>query len=539
MRINGRRITLPSRMADAQHESGAITDTMIPEVIQRLMHHGVHRPRAEALCEIDLESGRDRAMTYGQLCRSVSELSGLLRSELPPGAVMILSYENELEIAVGILGALAAGATVFPVHPNLSETELRGAAERSGACAVSGTEYATNVLNLGRALTIDVRAIVRQTLHTSMDDEARAVSESVRRLSEAYGSSTGGPDLLLQSSGTTETPRIVRRKCEALDAVARGVARSIGLTEEDRVWGHVPICHSYGVENVLLAPIFAGSAVYLSRRIEPRALLRELDARGISVFPSVPSVFEMLVHAAMDGQRLHSLRCAYSAGAHLPPVVADSFERRLGVHLGQLYGMTEIGSVTFNDPGSPAYDPASVGLPMDGVRVRIVDPDTRDISRPLPPGCDGEVAVSAPSMLTGYVLDHDRPCEAPKDVVLGFFLTGDQGHLDEAGRLTITGRLKLVVDIGGLKVNLLEVEAALRDHSGVQDCAVVPVFVSETMSRLKAFVVPAVAECPPSFDELRRHLRSNLSAHKVPRMFELRSSLPRSATGKVLRRQLH
>jgi acyl-CoA synthetase (AMP-forming)/AMP-acid ligase II len=95
--------------------------------------------------------------------------------------------------------------------------------------------------------------------------------------------------------------------------------------------------------------------------------------------------------------------------------------------------------------------------------------------------------------------------------------------------------LKLVIDVGGLKVNLLEVEAILRDHPDVQDCVVVPIPVSETVSRLKALVVPAAPQSPPSFDALRRHLRSKLSPHKVPRLFELRTSLPRSPAGKILR----
>jgi long-chain acyl-CoA synthetase len=200
--------------------------------------------------------------------------------------------------------------------------------------------------------------------------------------------------------------------------------------------------------------------------------------------------------------------------------------------------MTEIGSVTFNDPSLPGFNPSSVGLPMEGVRIRIIDQDTRDVTRSLPPGSDGEIAISAPSMLAGYVQDPHRPCDSPPEMSGGFFLTGDQGHLDQFGRLTITGRLKLVIDIGGLKVNLLEVEALLRDHPDVQDCVVVPIPISETISRLKALVIPMAPDSPPSFDALRKHLRSKLSPYKVPRVFELRTTLPRSPGGKVLRYRL-
>ncbi len=511
---------------------------MTLELIQRLAHFGTVRPAAEALRQVDPEGGCDRLMTYGQLCCAVGELAERLRSEFPRGAVVILSHPNELEFAVGFLATLAAGATAFPVHPNLSEKELRVAADCSGAIAVSGTPQAVQVLNRCDIHRIDTHAVVSRTL-SALTGDASALSESAHQLSEPDSNLCDGPNLLLQSSGTTGYPKIARRERASLDAVARGVARSLGLCSEDRVLGLVPACHSYGVENVLLAPVYAGASVHLCTGLEPHALLQHLDARGITVFPGVPSIFEMLALATDGENKLRSLRCAYSAGAPLPLTVSDVFAQRLGVRLGQLFGMTEIGSVTFNDPSRPGYDPSSVGLPMEGVRIRIVNRGTRDLAHPLPPGRDGEVAISAPSMLAGYVHGPHRPCEPPEEMVDGFFLTGDQGHLDEVGRLTITGRLKLVVDIGGLKVNLLEVEAVLRDHPRVQDCAVVPMAVSETVSRLKAFVVPTAAECPPSFDELRQHLRSNLSAHKVPRVFELRASLPRSATGKVLRYRLY
>jgi acyl-CoA synthetase (AMP-forming)/AMP-acid ligase II len=195
---------------------------------------------------------------------------------------------------------------------------------------------------------------------------------------------------------------------------------------------------------------------------------------------------------------------------------------------------------------------------MNGVRIRIVDSAVQGIDQELPSGVEGEVAVSAPSMLEGYVrtpsdpspvrhadgaiaggTDDNVPLLETTDVRRnGYLLTGDLGRLDRKGRLTITGRTKLIVDVGGLKVNLLEVEAVLNEHPAVKACAVNAVPVSETVSRLKAFVVPACAELRPGREELRAFLRLRLSAHKVPRTFEIRDSLPRSATGKLLRHLL-
>jgi acyl-CoA synthetase (AMP-forming)/AMP-acid ligase II len=352
---------------------------------------------------------------------------------------------------------------------------------------------------------------------------------------------TGG--LLLLSSGTTGRPKIVSRDARSLDAVSGAMAGAIGFAESDHVLACVPLCHSYGLEHGLLAPTWAGSCVHLARGFDPRVASRELAESAISIFPGVPFMFEMLAeHGERNGSgrgalSFPALRRAYSAGGPLPTAVADAFRGRFGVTVAQLYGATEIGSVTFADPDLPGFDPASVGRPMGGVDVRIVPPDSRrpdarDLARPLPPGQEGHVAVAAASMLDGYL------GEAAAPTVDGYFLTGDLGRLDASGNLTITGRLKLLINVGGLKVNPLEVEEVIAQHPGVAACVVVPVRVSETVSRLKAVVVAAGPESdagPVTADSLRQFARARLAGYKVPRAFEVRDHLPQSPTGKVLR----
>ena len=137
-------------------------------------------------------------------------------------------------------------------------------------------------------------------------------------------------------------------------------------------------------------------------------------------------------------------------------------------------------------------------------------------------------------MMSGYF-----PGDAQDNIVDGHFLTGDLGRLDELGRLMITGRIKLLIDIGGLKVNPVEVEEVLAQHPDVAACVVLPVRVSETVSRLKAIVTPRRTDgARPDPESLRRFARGRLTPHKVPRLFEVRSFLPRSLTGKILRNQV-
>jgi long-chain acyl-CoA synthetase len=337
--------------------------------------------------------------------------------------------------------------------------------------------------------------------------------------------------MLLQSSGTTGGPKIVRRAGVALDAVASNVMQATQLTCVDRVLAMVPMCHSYGVENVLLAPVLAGAEIVAVEGIERPSVSGVLESAQITVFPGFPFVFQMLLEE-VQGQFGHVLRLAYSAGSVLPEEFIEALAQRAGIQVGQLYGTTEIGSVTFNDPADGCSADHGVGLPMPGVDIRILDVEQPSVEAPLQQGQEGHVAVRAPSMLECYV---DSDVQA---LDKGFFLTGDLGRMDPLGNLFVTGRLKLQIDVGGAKVNPLEVEAVLRQADGVHDCVVVSMPVNATLNRLRALVELDAASARPTPAMLRSHVRSRLAAYKVPRIIEFCDHLPRSPMGKILRQEI-
>lgn len=318
-------------------------------------------------------------------------------------------------------------------------------------------------------------------------------------------------DLLLLTSGSTGTQKIVRRSAASLDSVAANMVETIGFRPGDHVLAAIPLAHSYGIEHGLLAPLWAGATVHLFDGLNIDAIAATQDS--FDIFPAVPSMLERLADTGTRLDRLKNLRTVYSAGAPLPDAVRERFVSRFGVPVGQLYGSTEVGTVTYR--AGDARAGSDVGWPMRGVSIRSLD--------------TGEITIQSPSMFGGYV-------DEPADLIDGHFLTGDLGRLTDDGALELTGRNKLLIDVGGLKVNPLEVEAALASHAGVGECVVVPLPQSETVERLRAIVVARDPDSPPTVESLRAHVRSLLAAHKVPRMIEIRSSpLPRSATGKVLR----
>lgn len=483
----------------------------------------------------------ERSLGYGELAGAVDALAARLAGELPAGAVLMLVLPNCVEYIVAYLAALAAGAAVFPLHPELTETELRKAAGEARARKILGLASAVRaVAPLGvEGISLDAAADALREGAAGFLGSAPALDISGERPARERGDrgEANGPparrgSLMLQSSGTTGPPKIVHREGPSLDAVAANVAESVGLGPGDRVLAAIPLYHSYGVENGLMAPLLAGACAHVCRGFDPSVSIRQLREEGVTVFPGVPFMFEVLSQVG-EGQGLFpALRRAYSAGAPLPRSVSDAFAARTGLRLGQLYGATEIGSVTFNDPAAPGFDPAAVGRPMRGVSIQILDADAPRIDRPLPAGTEGHVAVSAPSMLSAYLGGEGPPLAG------GHFLTGDLGRLDAAGALAITGRLKLLIDVGGFKVNPFEVEAAIAGHPAVRECVVVPMPVSPTLMRLKAFVTLAPGRDGIGAGELRRFARARLAAYKVPRVFEVRERLPKSPTGKVQRQQL-
>jgi acyl-CoA synthetase (AMP-forming)/AMP-acid ligase II len=478
------------------------------ELLNAAARHAKDFPTRAAVREIG--STQTRTLSYHELLEGTEALAKQLKARLAPGSVVMICSRNTCDFHVAFLAALAAGYAVFPMSSDAVEPELVRAAERARVAAVIGTVETVTMLREHVSLLIRID---------------RLADEPAAGMAHRPESTSLGSDLLLQTSGTTGHPGIVRRSGAAVDSVARNMVRAIGFSGFDQVFTTVPLCHSYGVEHGLLAPLLAGCTVNLSPSFNLASVVDVLRREKITIFPAVPSIFEMIGRLAPDDARFPSLRCAYSAGSLLPAPVSEMVHRRVGLRIGQVYGATEIGSVTFNDPHSRDFDPTSAGVPMEGVKIRPLTSS----GVPALANTESQIHVSAPSMFSGYL--HGDGSE----IADGFFATGDIGRVTEKGELTLTGRLKLMIDVGGFKVNPTEVEQMFLEHPAVAECIVIPVPLTDTVNRLKALIIPRHAHQPPAVDELALFARARLTAYKVPRMFEIRHSLPRTATGKVLR----
>ncbi|MBB6430172.1 class I adenylate-forming enzyme family protein [Algisphaera agarilytica] len=482
------------------------------DLFATLRDHATQRGDEAAVRVIGPLADEHPDLTWAQLDRQVGAVAAQLGDQLPQDAVvMVLGHNRPSRVPV-FLGVLHSGRTVFPVDASLTAIEFQQLVDRADVDAIIADDVV-----LPRLESVGVPVIRTDDL---LQHDTEPTPRPTDRSNDAW--------LLLQSSGTTGGPKIVKRSGPSLDAVAHNVAEAVGLRRDDRVVAAVPLSHSYGIENGMLAPIVAGAcalhhvvpADQPGRGFDPTLAVTS----GATVLPGVPAMFEMIDRM---GAGRGKLRLAYSAGATLPPALANRLEERDGLRLGQLYGSTEIGSVTFD------REPHHVGKPMTGVDIRILAPEQPDPSLPLPDGQEGHVAVRGPSMFSRYLGPDELTADSLTD---GYFLTGDLGRLDADGALQITGRLKLLIDVGGVKVNPIEVEQVLVSHPQVAECVVVPDPVSPTINRVKAVLTAANGEVDQHV--LRSFLRERLAAHKVPRTFEVRAALPKSPTGKVLRRKV-
>jgi long-chain acyl-CoA synthetase len=226
---------------------------------------------------------------------------------------------------------------------------------------------------------------------------------------------------------------------------------------------------------------------------------------------------------------LSALRACYSAGTALPRPAFRAFLERHGVAVRQLYGSTETGVMTINVDPDPVATAASVGTPAPGVRVHTMDDD----GEPLPAGEEGEIAVSGPAIARGYADNEELTREVFRD---GWYLTGDLGHVDAAGRVLITGRKKLFIEVAGHKVDPVEVEDVLAAHPNVREVVVVGVRGrTEGEEIVKAAIVP-VDGCEQR--EVIAFCRERLANFKVPQIVEFREEIPKSPLGKILRKYL-
>ncbi|NLT07197.1 MAG: acyl--CoA ligase [Solirubrobacterales bacterium] len=495
-------------------------------VTELLYANAAERADAEAVVH------HGERVTWGELVDQVERLArGLAANGIRAGDAVALVLRDDPWYVASFHAVSALGAIVVPVNPAFKQAELEFVFRTGEVRCVIADERSAGVCErIAAALEGPVTVVATSDAHgQSLTIDALVEGPPADRLAPRDPDET----FVYQfSSGSTGRPKRVPRTHGQCAAEAALYA-SLGMTAEDRIFSAIPLFHTWGQGACLLAPAATGATVVILEDPNPFLLQRHralelLERERATIFPGVPFQFRLLAEAP-DGADLSALRLCFSAGTALPRETFEAFGEKYGVLVRQLYGATEAGVIAANMDPDPVATFESVGRPVGEIDVAIVDDD----GQMVPAGEVGEVAFSSPALTDGYSNLDDVNRTAFRD---GRFFTGDLGRLDAEGRLYIAGRKKLLLEVGGYKVDPIEVEDVLVAHPKVVEAVVVGVpGRADGEETVKAVVVPD-DDCDDR--ELIRFCQERLANYKVPRIVEFRDEIPKSPLGKILRKYL-
>ncbi|MER6606894.1 long-chain fatty acid--CoA ligase [Streptomyces sp. NPDC000927] len=472
----------------------------------------------------------DTRLTYRELWTRALRCAGALRaSGVRPGDRVAVLLPNTADFLYAYYGALAAGATVVPVHGLLVADEVAYVLRHSGSSVLVSGGPLWPVAEEA-AVVAGVRAVC-------------GVPEDGEPLPAAEPAAPDGTAVILYTSGTTGRPKGALLTHLNIVMNASVVAHDLlELGFDDVVLGCLPLFHSYGQTCAMNATLRAGATLVLMPRFSGPGALELLAAENVSVFMGVPTMYHALVEAAaqdsaalVGATRGLTLRAAVSGGAALPVAVLERFEATFATQVLEGYGLTETSPVaTFNQPRT-GRRPGTVGHPVWGVETGVADAAVEESVVLLPDGEVGEVVVRGHNVFAGYLDDPEATAAA---VVDGWFRTGDLGARDGDGFLRIVDRKKDLVIRGGFNIYPREVEEVLVRHPAVGEVAVIGVPDEERGEEICAVVVTRAEAGAVTEEELIAWARERLGRHKYPRIVRFTDALPLGPTGKILKRAL-
>ncbi|MFW2389886.1 MAG: class I adenylate-forming enzyme family protein [Polyangiales bacterium] len=466
-----------------------------------------------------IDAGRDDLeLSYATLDEQASLVAGdLVERGLGPGDRVAICTANGLEFVAAWFGAMYAGCTTLPIPLMSTEHEIAFRLRHSSCKALL-----TDAERISVARDAKTRSgLPVELLHV---EDAIATTRTGAYPCELDDASVA---MLLYTSGTTGAAKAVCITQRSLGAHTRALAeQTLGLGENDRVLGSLPLSHSYGIRTSLLVPFYAGASTVLAPRFSPSRTLELCAAHRVTWIPGVPTMFIAWANEA-SAPAPSALRWCMSAGAPLLEGVRQRAEDRLGAPVRQAYGLTEANLSAINAPPDRAVAGSS-GKPVAGVEIRIADAAGAE----LPSGARGEVLIRGRNVMEGYLDDK----LATRHVMRGGWLhTGDIGFVDEESRLTIVDRSKDLILRGGASIYPSELEAVIGAHPSVRDVAVI--------GRADAYygeevVAVIVRGSEVSADELDQWASERLAPYKTPTQYAFVETLPRGGSGKTLKRRL-
>ncbi len=488
-------------------------------------------------------------LTYAQVDQFANMCANLLVDRgVRPGDKVALSCPNLPYFTIVYFGILKAGATVVPLNVLLKAREIAYHLEDSDAKAYFCFQ-GTPELPMGEAghqgftqaegcehffvITAELGA------PSPIEGTETMAGAMMAHPGEFETVATDEDDtaVILYTSGTTGQPKGAELRHRNMRDNALSGAALFGADEDtpDTYLSVLPLFHSFG-QTVCQNGAFAyGGTAVLLPRFEAHAALELMLKERITFFAGVPTMYWGLLGAVEGGPDVSTikdnLRVAVAGGSALPVEVHREFEKRFGVTILEGYGLSETSPVaSFSAYGEPAR-PGSIGVPIPGVEMKLIDKDWNEVTDPEGVG---EIAIKGHNVMKGY---YDRPEATAEAIRDGWFRTGDLARKDADGWYYIVDRAKDMIIRGGFNVYPREIEEVLLTHPAVSLAAVVGVPDPSHGEEVKAYVIKTPGASVTE-EELVAWSRENMAAYKYPRVIEFRDTLPMTATGKILKREL-
>ena len=498
----------------------------------------------------------DKAISFRELDEITDALAAGLQAEgFRPGERFAVYLQNVPQFPIAMLAAWKAGGIMVSASPMLRQKELRTLLADSGASALITLESLWEQVAREVAPDVGVRTVITTSELDFLDEVPLLLADSKRSrdpgtidlvefVAEHRGESPATPLLgrqdiafLVYTSGTTGPAKGAMNSHANVLFTAQTYRDWVGLSEDDVVLGVAPFFHITGLIAHLVVGLLVGMPVVMSYRFDADATLELIERHGVTFTVGSITVFIALMNAPTAGQRdLSKFTKILSGGAPIPPAVTDAYENKFGTYIHNVYGLTETTSpshcVPFGirapvDPGTGAL---SVGVPVFNTVVRVVDEEDND----LPPGEIGEFVTSGPQVVSGY---WKQPEETEHAIPGGALHTGDVGLMDSEGWFYLVDRKKDMINASGYKVWPRDVEDVLYGHQAVREAAVVGIPHPYRGETVKAFVTLKEGESVTA-EELIAFCKERMAAYKYPREIEFVEVLPKTGSGKILRRQL-
>jgi long-chain acyl-CoA synthetase len=490
-------------------------------------------------------------LTYGELKTQADKLATALANlRIRKGDRVGIMLPNCPQYLISFFAIVRLGAIVTNVNPIYTPREVELVAKDSGMRAMITLDALA-----GTILGIQVETQIEQVITTSIGEysaEGRATPAGAGTVSfSELIASVGAPELpqveinakedvaaLVYTGGTTGVPKGAMLTHYNLYAAAIQCTLWGGpfvRRGKDRFLLVVPYFHVYGLV-VGLFGVWQGAMQIPVAKFDANLLLKAIKEYRPTYFPGVPTLFiALLNHPEAKSSGLDRVQRFNSGSAPLPLEVIEQFERLSGAMLFEGYGMTETAALATSTPTLAKRKPGSIGLPVTGTECKIVDLENGD--RELPQGEEGELCIRGPQVMKGY---WNKPDETAKTIRDGWLYTGDVARMDEEGSFYIVQRKKDLILVSGFNVYPTEVEEVLFTHVAVKEAAVIGVNDPYRGESVKAFVVLKEHETASTelTEGILEHCRGRLARYKVPSTLEFIVSLPKSAVGKVLRREL-